>query len=118
MFTLKLYDRQGTELNQGDIVKISNGKRFTFFAEVKWLEKEQLIAPFHTFCFHSFEKVDKVPDNAKQGTEERYKIWHCYDDEAEEDLKAPEYERYLLDWRKCETEISKGVFKISPPNNH
>ena len=78
MFTLELYDRKGNKLNIGDIVKISDGKNFTFYSEVKYLEKEKAIAPFHTFCFHSFEKVETVPDHAKPGTEERYKIWYTH----------------------------------------
>ena len=53
MFKLELYDRKGNILSIGDIVKISDGKGFHFFSEVKFLEDEKCIAPFHTFSFHS-----------------------------------------------------------------
>lgn len=116
MFTLKLYDRKGQELKEGDIVKISNGKGFNFFSEVKYLEKEKAIAPFHTFSFHSFEKIDKVPENATQSIEERYKIWYVYNDEAETDNSAKEYEKYLTDWRCCEHLLAKRCFRIEKNN--
>lgn len=112
MFQLKLFDRKGTELKIGDIVKISDGKRFTFFCEIKYLEKEKVIAPFHTFSFHSFEKVDKVPDNATKSTEERYDIWYVYWEEAETDPDPESFNRYLTDWRICETMIDKRLYQI------
>ena len=108
MFTLILTDRNGTPLNEGDIVRISNAERFTFYAEVKYLEKEKAIAPFHTFSFHSFEKVDSVPDKAKLSTEERYKIWYVYDESADADDNAKAHEGYLIDWRTCEHLIDGG----------
>lgn len=111
MFTLKLYDRNGIELNQGDIVKVSNSEDFNFYSEVKWLELEQSIAPFHTFSFHSFEKVDSVPEHAIKGRESRYDIW--YTNNADTDENAAAAEKYLTDWRACETLIEKGCFKIT-----
>ncbi len=97
MFKLTLHDRNGVELKQGDIVKISNGKEFTFFAEVKWLEKEQAIAPFHTFSFHSFEKVDKVPEKAlRRVVEADYNWWFLCSEDAEMDDDAERAKRYLL----------------------
>ena len=110
MFTLKLYDRNGQPLKQGDIVKISDGRSFAFFSEVKYLEDEKVIAPFHTFSFHSFEKVKKVPANAKPSTETRYKIWYL--EEKEEDLEASSSEKYLADWRDCESLLEKKCFRI------
>lgn len=101
MFILKLLDRKGKELNIGDIVKVSDGRYITFFAEVKWLEKEKVITPFHTFSFHSFEKVDKVPDDAIKSTEERYNIWYL-DEKIEDDEGVSNFEHYLMEWRKCE----------------
>jgi hypothetical protein len=112
MFTLKLYDRKGVELKQGDIVKISDGRIFTFFAEVKYLEKEKAIAPFHTFSFHSFEKVDVVPANAKKSTEERYNIWYVWNEEAEKDENPNIAEKYLIDWRACEHLLEQKCFRI------
>ena len=109
MFTLKLYDRDGAELNDGDIVKISNGKSFQFYSEVKYLESEQAIAPFHTFSFHSFEKVDKVPDNAVPCSEPRYKIWHI---PMEEDPNSKSAEEYLMDWREYEHLLNLRCFRI------
>lgn len=112
MFTLQIFDRIGNELKIGDIVKISDGRRFTFFSEVKYLEKEQAIAPFHTFSFHSFEKVDRVPANAKESTETRYKIWYMVRREAEEDAHADVAEKYLMDWRVCEHLLQQRCFRI------
>ena len=111
MFKLKLQDRNGIELNEGDIVKISNRHGFTFFAEVKYLEKEGIIAPFHTFSFHSFVKVDKVPDNAIKSTEERYGIWYVPDDVAEVDEDNESFNQYLISWRQCE-HLLESCFKI------
>lgn len=113
MFILKLFDRNGTELNEGDIVKISDGKKFTFFAEVKYIESEGIITPFHTFSFHSFEKVDKVPIEAVKSTETRYNIWYIYTDTAEIDDKAEHFERYLMSWRECEHHVDKRSWRIS-----
>ena len=112
MFILKLQDRKCNELKEGDIVKISDGKSFTFFAEVKYLEREGVITPFHTFSFHSFEKVDKVPDNAIKSTEERYDIWYLYREEAEEDKEAEDFEKYLMSWLECEHHLEKRSWKI------
>lgn len=112
MFTLTLHDRNGATLNQGDIVKVSNGRGFTFYSEVKYLEKEKIIAPFHTFSFHSFEKVDKVPDNAIPSSEERYKIWYMKDNESEIDESPGDFERYLMDWRCCEHLLEKRIYRI------
>lgn len=114
MFILKLYDRKGVELKQGDIVKISDGKAFTFFAEVKYLEKEKVITPFHTFSFHSFEKVNKVPEQAKKSTEERYGIWYIDRDEAERDDRSETCEDYLMGWRACEHNIGTKCYSIEP----
>lgn len=112
MFKLELYDRLGNKLNMGDIVKISNGRNFSFYAEVKYLKKEKCITPFHTFSFHSFEKVDKVPDHAEKSTEERYNIWFTHN--PEQDLN-PEYgEKYLIDWRQCEHLLQQRCFRIEP----
>ena len=110
MFTLKLYDRKGIELNLGDIVKISDGRWIEFFAEITYLEKDKCIAPFHTFSFHSFEKVDKVPENALRATEERYNVYYLIN--KEEDYEAKNYESYLTEWRSCEHLLEKGYYRI------
>lgn len=110
MFKLKLFDRKGQELNEGDIVKISDGRRFQFFAEVKYLPESKAIAPFHTFSFHSFEKIDKLPENAIEALEKRYKVW--YVEQPDPDMEASDFERYLTDWRACEMLLEKGVFRI------
>jgi hypothetical protein len=99
-YELQLFDRNGKELNEGDIVRISNGKQFSFYAEIKHLEDEQIIAPFHTFSFHSFEKVDQVPDGAILLKEERYRCWYLANEEI--DNAADFGNKYLIDWRTCE----------------
>jgi hypothetical protein len=113
MFTLKLYDRKGAELNIGDIVKISDHRsQFSFFCEVKFLQNEKVITPFHTFSFHSFEKIDKVPEHAIKGTEDRYNIWYLYEDEAENDTERASFDNYLMSWRECEHHLEKRSWRI------
>jgi DNA-directed RNA polymerase subunit H (RpoH/RPB5) len=111
MFILKLFDRKGIELKEGDVVAISVRGEMQFFSEVKYLEKENAIAPFHTFCFHSVEKVDSVPEVAILSTEERYKIWYLPD--AEMDEYQEDFPKYHSDWRDCETLINDKCFRIS-----
>ena len=111
MFTLKLYDRKGIELKPGDIVKVSDGRNIKFYSEVKYLESEKAIVPFHTFTFHSFERVDLLPKNAVlQSLETRYKIWYVVGLEPDEEAK--DFEHYLLRWRECERLLEKNVFNI------
>lgn len=100
MFKLKITDRQGAELKEGDIVAISDRASFKFYAEVKYLEEQQVLAPFHTFSFHSFEKIEKVPDGATLSSETRYKVW--YDMNPVNDYKSRDFEGYLMSWRQCE----------------
>lgn len=112
MFTLELLDINGVVLQEGDIVKVINGRGsdYTFFSEVKYLEKENAIAPFHTFCFHSFEKVDKLPEGVVESNEERYKIWY-HGGMPQKGIDG--ISKYLADWRACERAIDKGTFKIT-----
>lgn len=112
MFKLKIYDRKGIELKEGDIVKISDGRRFTFYCEVKYLEKEMIITPFHTFSFHSVEKVNEVPVHAIKSTEERYSIWYVDHDVAEADNNRESFEKYLSDWRCCEYTLKERMYRI------
>jgi hypothetical protein len=112
MFKLKLQDRKGNELKEGDIVKISNGREFAFFAEVRYIEEHGIITPFHIFSFHSFEKVDKVPDDAIPCYDEGYGISIWYIPNAEKDNEAKEYEEYLLSWRQCEHLMEKRCWVI------
>lgn len=110
MFELRIYDRKGTELKLGDTVAISDGRHINFFAEVKWLEKEQVLAPFHTFSFHSMVKVDSIPADAVKSSEERYNIWYL--PEKQEDNER--FEDYLKSWRECEIALEKSMFRITP----
>jgi uncharacterized protein YrzB (UPF0473 family) len=114
MLILTIHDRKGTELKFGDIVRIDSyscGNHYSFYSEVKYLEAEQSIAPFHTFAFHSVEKVDKVPDTATKSTEERYDVWfECV--ESEESPDVSRYERYLMEWRECEHLLSEKIFRV------
>lgn len=112
MFKLELYDRIGNKLNLGDIVKVSNGREFSFYAEVKYLENEKLITPFHTFGFHSFEKVDSVPEHAKKASEERYNIWYTHSPELDEKWASEYANKYLIDWRQCEYLLEKRCFRV------
>jgi hypothetical protein len=112
MFKLNLYDRIGNELKPGDIVKVSDGRNITFYSEVKYLEKEQVITPFHTFSFHSFEKVDKVPVDAVKSSEERYNIWFTHSKEVDIDAAKHVASDYLMDWRNCEHLLKTKCFRI------
>jgi len=109
-FGLTLYDRKGKKLNMGDIVKVSLRGEFNFYSEVKYLADEKKIAPFHTFSFHSFEKVDSIPANAVKSTETRYNIWYTTNSETDDEEKL--FEKYLMDWRACEHELENGSFRI------
>lgn len=109
-FELTFHDRNGTELNFGDIVAVSDGKHINFYAEVKWIEQQQVLAPFHTFSFHSFLKVNEVPDGAIKSSETRYNIWYL--PESIEDTER--FESYLMSWRECEIMIQKAAFRIKP----
>lgn len=112
MFILELYDSNGNKLECGDIVKVSNGREFSFYAEVKYLEVEQVIAPFHTFSFHHFEKVDHVPDHAIQSSEERYKVWYTHTPEVTAPEAKQYAEKYLIDWRQCEHLLEEKCFRV------
>lgn len=120
MTTIKLVltDVHGNTLNFGDIVKINPGRGSDscFYAEVKYLEKEKAIAPFHTFSFHSFEKVDKLPENAKELNETRYKAWYVNTSPE----AAERFEGYLSDWRACEHELNRcfHIELIEEPNQN
>lgn len=111
MFTLKIHDRNGIELKEGDIVKVHNNREFVFFSEVKWLEQEQAIAPFHTFAFHSFEKVDSVPESAIKSNEERYNVWYL--EQEKEDPKLDFFEKYRIGWLECEHELDNRSYRIT-----
>jgi len=112
MFVLKLFDRLGNEINEGDIVKISNKGYFTFFSEVKFIQEEMIITPFHTFCFHSFEKVNEVPKEAVLSSEKRYNIWYLNDEYAQKDTNHSNFEHYLMSWKECEYHINQKSYKI------
>lgn len=117
-FKLVLKDSHGKKLKEGDIVQIfSNSKRNTshFFAEVKYLPDEKIIAPFHTFSFHSFKKVKEVPDTAQRANEKRYKVWYeQFDEHVDEDKFKLSGEKYLISWRECEHKINDRVYDIVP----
>ncbi len=112
MFILKLFDRLGNEINEGDIVKISNKGYFNFFCEVKFIHEEMIIAPFHTFCFHSFEKVSEVPKDAILSSEKRYNVWYLNDKDAQKDDNHGDFENYLMSWRECEYHIGQKSYRI------
>ena len=109
MFILTIHDREGNQLNEGDIVKISDGKNFNFYCQVTYLEKEQVLAPFHTFSFHSMQKIDEVPKTARKSTENRYNIW--YEDNAEKD-NCESFDKYLMSWKECESQLEKRAYRI------
>jgi hypothetical protein len=110
MFKLILKDRLGNELNEGDFVKISNGKEFTFYSEIKYIEDKGVIAPFHTFSFHSFEKVDEIPNEAIKSNEFNYDVWFV--ENPQEDHKAENFKDYLMTWKDCEYHLDKRSWLI------
>ena len=117
MFILKLFDREGTELKEGDLLQVSDGRGFTFYAEVGYDEKEQIIHPFHTFSFHSFLKVKEVPNEfilLPTKTDTKYKYW--YADQPEEDNDAESFKNYFMSWKECEMLLSDRCFRIEKQN--
>jgi hypothetical protein len=116
---LTIHDKHGAELNFGDIVKIethSCGNFYTFYSEVTYLPDVQSIAPFHTFAFHYVEKVDRLPDGAKQMDETRYKCWMVFHDEIEDQPNREAYSKYLTEWRECEHLLSEKIFRVHISN--
>lgn len=114
MFKLTIHDRNGVELKEGDFVKVFSGGGYVFFSEVKYDDKEGYLYPFHTFSFHSVEKVDKVPENAILSNEERYRCWFL--DELEEVNEDGSFNKYLTSWRECEIRLEKSCFRIQRLN--
>lgn len=113
MFKLNLFDSVGNKLKMGDIVAVSDHSgRLTFYAEVKYLPEEGVITPFHTFSFHSFTKVNKLPDHVMKSTEERYNIWYTHSPEKNSEEVTQRAEKYLLDWRQCEHLLHSRCFRI------
>jgi hypothetical protein len=43
MFILRLFDREGTSLAEGDYVAVSNSENFSFYAEVKYIPERYII---------------------------------------------------------------------------
>lgn len=116
MFEITFHDRNGLELKEGDIVALSDGRSLQFYCEVKWIEEEQIMAPWHTFSFHSVEKVDKLPEGLTLSNETRFKCW--YHNEPLEDGENSKFNDYLMEWRTCEREIDRRVFRIKRINNN
>lgn len=108
-FELTIHDRKGTQLNEGDIVKISDGKNITFYSEIKYLEDERVIAPLHTFSFMSVEKVDEVPEQALKSSETRYDIWYLPIDKDDTEY----FNKYLMSWRDCEYRLESRAYQIN-----
>lgn len=111
MFQLTLHDRNGEELRIGDIVRISLRNEFTFFCEVTYFPEAGIIAPFHTFSFHSFEKCE-LPANVIKSQETRYNIWYL--DSPEDDKHAEKFNNYLMSWRDCEYRLEERCYRIKP----
>lgn len=113
MWNLRLFDRNQVELNEGDFVKISDGSRFIFYSEVKYLG-DGVLAPFSTFSFHSVEKVKSIPKSCRKLLEDRYNVW--YDPKERNDEESKEsYEQYLMSWRHAEHMIKYSEFvKVQP----
>jgi hypothetical protein len=108
-FELTIHDRNGVQLNEGDIVKISDGKNITFYSEVKYLEEERVITPLHTFSFMSIQKVDEVPSEATKSTETRYNIWYLPIEKADDNS----FNEYLRSWRECEYRLESRAYQIT-----
>jgi len=114
MFKLELYDSKGKKLELGDMVQINTEPscNVTFFSEVKYLEKRQIIVPFHNFSFHTIEKIDKLPDKVKLSDNKGYNLWSITSEDSEDPEK--EVSDYLLDWLECENLLAVGTFRIKP----
>jgi len=112
MFILKIKDRQGVELNIGDLVQVHGRYSGSFFARIAFDPERKTIIPFSTFSFHSVEKIDKLPDNVTKADEKYGEYWYS-DTPSDTDEK---FEKYLISWRECETKINSGAFNIELHN--
>jgi len=114
---LELKDRIGNILNEGDIVAISDQREIQFYSEVKYLPEKKCIAPFHTFSFHSFIKMDSLPEGAEElDTESNgYRIW--VGPKKKDDFKQT-IKDYLLSWRECERIMGDSMFSIYVENKN
>ena len=98
-------------IHQSNCLEILQDKSKLNLEVKKYLEEENAIAPFHTFSFHSFVKVDKLPENCELSkSETRYKIWIPANKET--DLHSENGEKYLSSWRQCEDLLSKNCYRI------
>lgn len=114
MFKLSLHDHHGNELKLGDIVRVNTGNSYPshFYARVTWIKDKQIIAPFSTFSFHSFERVDDLPEGAIKSTEDSYDIWYLPDNDEE---TSPEiFKDYLMSWRDLEYNLNSRCYRITP----
>jgi hypothetical protein len=101
MFTLKIYDRKGTELKQGDLVKISDGRRITFYSEFRYIEETGTFHPFHTFSWHSVEKVDCLPEGLLP-SKVKAPVPYWYFPDLDEDKEGKNFDDYYQGWKECE----------------
>ena len=112
-YELTFHDRNGVQINEGDIVKISDGRRYTFFCRVTFLEDEKVMAPLNTFSFHSIEKVDLLPANAIRSNETRYDVWYLEEPENEIGDNLEKFNSYLMSWRDCEDRLETRCYRIN-----
>lgn len=114
MFILKILDCKGTELKEGDFVKVqrrTSWTHVTFYTQVKYNKEQKAINPFHTFTWHRIEKIDKLPKNVHESKlQEWFPIW--YTEENEDSLKTKEYEKYFSSWKDCEVLLENRCYCI------
>ena len=112
MFKLILMDREGKKLKIGDLVKVSDGRGFSFYAKIQYDKKSKTIAPFHTFSFHSFLKVDKLPKNAIERTDRNFTYWFVHNPESDLDVHQTTTRNYVLSWLECERALKESCYCI------
>lgn len=112
MFRLRFYDCDGIEVTEGDIVQIFAKNEIIFYSEVKYLEDEQVIVPFHNFAWYRFKKVDSIPLFAIKSDETRFQLW--YNPDADHNYKASQ--ELLWSWKDCEVLLEKRCWRITKEN--
>jgi hypothetical protein len=109
MFKLRFFDCDQVEVMEGDIVKIYAGNATIFYSEVKYLEDEKVIVPFHNFAWYRFKKVDTIPLFAIKSDESRFDLW--YEPDAKHNYKVPQ--ELIWSWKDCEVLLEKRCWQIT-----
>lgn len=108
MFKLRFFDCNQVEIHEGDTIKIYAGNTTIFYSEVKYLQEEKVLVPFHNFAWFRFEKVNTVPLFAIKSDEARFNLW--YEPDVKHNYVPQEL---LISWRDAEVLLEKRCWQIT-----